>query len=64
MVYTLRGNCLKKKIVRLNTVILTQVRVQSINDVNIADWDSNKFRINTIRLGAFYVCDDTHDEIM
>ena len=51
-------------IVRLNTVILSKVRVKSINDVAIPDRASNKLRVDSIRLGDFYICDVTHDEIL
>ena len=54
----------EKKIVRLNIVILTNIKAQKKNDVSITDRSSNKLRVDVIRLGAFYVCDDTHDEIL
>ena len=41
-----------KTIVRLNTVILTNLRVQSINEVNIPDISSNKLRGDAIRFMA------------
>ena len=53
-----------QKIVRFNTVILTEVKVQSINDVAITTRDSNKLRGDIIRLGAVYVFNDAHDEIL
>ena len=53
-----------KKIVRLNTFILTTVNMQSINDFDIITRDSNKLLCDTDRLGAVYVCDDVHDEII
>ena len=53
-----------QKIVRFNTVILTEVKVQSINDVAITTRDSNKLRGDIIRLGALYVFNDAHDEIL
>ena len=52
------------KNVRLNTVILTKVRVKPINDVVLTDRASDKFRGDTSMLGAAYVCDVTHDEIL
>ena len=48
----------------MNTVILTKLRVQSIHDVDITARTSNKLRGDKIRLGAVYICDDTHDEIL
>ena len=48
----------------MNTVILTKVKVKSINDVAIPDRDSNKFRGDEIRLGAVYICDESHYEII
>ena len=45
-------------------MVLTQVKVQSINDVNIPSISSNKLRVDAIRLVGVYVCDDTHDEIL
>ena len=48
----------------LNTVVLTKIKVQPINDVDIHDRASNKFRGGDIRLGPVYVFDDTHDEIL
>ena len=53
-----------KTIFRLNTVILTKVKVQLINDIYLPDRASNKLRGGTIRSGAVYVCDVTHDEIL
>ena len=53
-----------KKIVRLNTIILTKVRVKSINDVTLPDRSSNNFRGDAIRLAGFYVCDVTHNKIL
>ena len=51
-------------IVRLNTMILTKVNVQSINNVALPERASNKFRGDAIRLFAVRACDDTHDEIL
>ena len=47
--------------IRLNTVILTKVKVQSMNVVNLPDRASNKMRVCAIRLGAGYVCDNIHN---
>ena len=49
---------------RLNTVTLTKVKLKSINDVALDDRASNTLRGDTIRLGAVYVFDDIHDEIL
>ena len=48
----------------LSTIILTKVKLQSINDVGIPTRASNKLKGDTIRLGEFYVCVDAHDEIL
>ena len=47
--------------VRLNTVVLTKAKLQSINDVDLPARASNKLRGNVIRLCAVYDCDDTHN---
>ena len=44
-------------IVRLNTVILTKIKLQSINDVALPDIASKRLRGDIIRLGAVYVCE-------
>ena len=44
--------------------ILTKVKVKSINYVSLPNRYSNKLRGNATRLGAVYVCDDAHDEIV
>ena len=49
---------------RLNTFILTKVKVQSINYVATPDRPPNKLRGDAIRLDAVYVLDVAHDEIM
>ena len=54
----------KGKIVRLNTVIFTKVKLKSINDANINARASNNWRGDTIRLDDVYVFDDTHNEII
>ena len=64
MVYYLGNPPEGKTIFRLNTVILTKVKVKSINDVNIPSISSNKLRVDAIWLGDVYVCGDTHNEIM
>ena len=53
-----------KTVVRLNTGILTEVKVQSINYVAPTDIALNKLRGNEINLGDVYVSDVTHDEIL
>ena len=35
-----------------------------MNDVALPSISPNKLRGDTIRLGAVYVCDDLHDEIL
>ena len=62
--YTPYGRKWKKKIVRLNTINLTKVKLKSINYVAITAKASNYLRGDEIRLGAIYVCDYAHDEIM
>ena len=52
------------KIFKLNTVILTKVKVKSINDVALPAKASNKLRGDTMRLGYVYVFDVTHNEIL
>ena len=48
----------------MNIVILTQVKVQSINDVAIPDKSSNTLRGDEIRLVNIYVCGVTQNEIL
>ena len=48
----------------MDIVILTKVKVKSINDVAISDRASNKVRGDAIRLGAAYVFDVTQNEIL
>ena len=48
----------------MNTVILTKVKVKSINDVNIPARESNKIRVDAFMLGDVYFCDDTQNEIL
>ena len=45
----------RKKIVRLNTIILPKVKVKSINDVDLPDRASNKFSSDEIRLCDVYI---------
>ena len=52
------------KIVRLNTVILTKLKVQSINDVTLPTRAPHNLRGEKIRLYAVHVCDDTKIEIL
>ena len=47
----------------LNTVILTKVKVQSINDVALTTIASNELRGDAIRLVHVYVLNDSHDKI-
>ena len=53
-----------KRISRLNTIILTKFKVQSINYFSHPDISSNKLRGDAISLGAVYVCYVTHYEIL
>ena len=45
----------------MNTVILTKVKVQSINYVDNPYRYSSKLSGVVIMVGDFYVCDDAHD---
>ena len=54
----------KETIVRLNTVIMTKVKLQSVNHVNITSRGINKWSGDTIRLGDVYIYYVTHDEIL
>ena len=47
----------------MNTVILTKVKVKSINDIALPARALNNLRGHAIRLGAMYVHDDAHNEI-
>ena len=51
-----KGNELKTTF-SLDTVILTKVKVKSINDVDFLNRYSNNLRFGAIRLGSGYVCD-------
>ena len=53
-----------EKIARLNNLILTKLKVKSINDVAIPDRSSNNFRGDAIRKVTVYFFDVTHDEMM
>ena len=64
MVYSLCEQKPRKTIFRLNTVILTKEKRQSINYVNLPTIDSNKLMENKTRLVVVYFCDDAHDEIL
>ena len=64
MVYSYEFMFEEEKSFRLNTAILTKVKVKSINDAALPDIALNKFRGYTIRFGAIYVLDVKHDEIM
>ena len=64
MVYSLWRWKRKKKPVRLNIVILTKVRMKSINDIALPNRAQNNLRGDAIRLGDVYVCDDAPDEIL
>ena len=52
------------KKIRLNTVIITKIKVQSISVVTLTNIASNKLRGDKIKLGALYVCDYAHYEIL
>ena len=64
MVYTLFKKKEGKQNFRLNTAILTKLKLQSINNVSLTDRESNKLRGDTIWLGQvpdqhyhfFYAC--------
>ena len=51
-------------IVRLNTIILTKVKVKSINYVSLPVITSYKFRGGSIRLVAVYFCDHSHYDLL
>ena len=48
----------------MSPVILTKLKLQSINYVYLHDRASNNIKGGVIRLGYVYVCDVTHDEIL
>ena len=52
------------KIVKLNTVNSTKVKLQSRNEVDLPARASNKLRGDTIRLCDIFVCDNTDNEII
>ena len=45
-------------------MILTKVKLQSIDYANLPSGALNKFTGDAIMLCCFYVCDSTHNEIM
>ena len=47
-----------------NTVILTKVKIKSINCVAFTVRSSKQFRVDAIKWGGVSVCDVTLDEIM
>ena len=47
-----------------NTVILTKVKLKSINYVYIPSLESNQLMSDIIRLGNVYFCDVTHVEML
>ena len=51
-------------VVRFNTVILTKVKLKSINYFALPDRASNKLWVYAVRLDAVYVCYDAHYEIL
>ena len=55
---------MKEIIVRLNTYILTRVKIKSTKYVALPSRASNKLSGDTIRLDTVSVRDNTHDEIM
>ena len=48
----------------MNTVILTKVKVKSINDASLTTRLSNNLMGDAFRLGGVYVCVELHDEII
>ena len=48
----------------MNTVILTKVKLQKINGVDIPARAPNKLRGDAIKLGAIYACDVKNIEIL
>ena len=62
--YTTNEKNKGKITLRLNTVILTKVKVKSINDVAPPDRASNKLSCDSIWFCTIYACDVTHDEIL
>ena len=64
MVYSLWGGNEGKTVAMSNTVILTKVKVKSINCVAFTVRSSKQFRVDAIKWGGVSVCDVTLDEIM
>ena len=54
----------RKKNFRLNTVLLTKVKLKSINDFARPARESNKLRGDAVMSGDVYVFDDTHDKTL
>ena len=54
---------LGKTMVRLNTIILTKLKVKPIKDVALPTRYKNNLIGDAIRLGTVYVCDYAHDKI-
>ena len=54
----------REKIVRLNTVILTKVKLKKKNEVALPAKDSNELNVYEIRSGAVYVFDESHYKIL
>ena len=59
--YTPYGEKIRKITVRSNTVIITKLKVPSINDVALPARASNRFWSDAIRLDTIYVCNVAHD---
>ena len=54
---------LGKTMVRLNTIILTKLKVKPIKDVALPTRYENNLIGDEIRLGTVYVCDYAHHKI-
>ena len=48
----------------MNTVILTKVKLKSLNNVDLPTKSSNNLSCDAIRLVPVYVCDESNDEIL
>ena len=53
-----------RKRIRLNAVILTNLKVKSINDLALNTITSNNLGVDAIMLGNVYVYDKAHNEII
>ena len=53
-----------KKTAKLNTFILTNVKVKPRYGIAPPDGAQNNWRYDAIRLGTVYDCDDAHNEIL